>query len=416
MGAIGKFTHTVEGAMDKASTRQQELSKWLKVVKPKLMKANDNEILQLPKLPISMEAVRKADRAINGYDDTLRKFIGRVHDNYEMRMLKEPSQGTAIVTIRQTIPDDMHNLAILDASYNIRKLMAFDDTIKAVPQFTNIKDHSDVTIHVAKAKSGRKAIFAGLAPDGDDRLFREAADLTAKHLKQGRNVLIFTFKDDGPLSPISTLRELIREYLDGIDPSMLRNGSKLHFLTWGYETALNRYSHCDAVVFAGLLTLPHRAVAASVFAHSRNIKQELSSEELNEVVQSEKVHSLYQALSRGSCRIMKNGKAVAMDAYVFSTDHVALQEALKTAMPGVKFVNFRTNHLKVKETKKDQCKLAFYNFLNEFEGNKVSTKAIYATVSNVSVDTKKMALEELLDDALAFEWQRQGRSVVRITF
>jgi hypothetical protein len=413
MGAIGKFTHTVEGAMDKASTRQQELSKWLKVVKPKLMKANDNDILPFPALPISIEEARKADRAMNGKDGFLRNFLGLVHENYEMRFLKEKEQGSSIVTIRQTIPDDMHNIAILDASYNIRKLMAFDDTISPVHHFTNIKDHSDVTIHLAKARAGRGSVMSGLNDGGDSKLFHEVAELTAQLLKKGRKVLLFTFKGNGPRVPKIRLRELITNYLDGTDPDMLSTGGKLHPLTWGYETALNRYSHCDAVVFAGLLTLPHSAVAASVFAHSRDIKRELSSEELSEVVQSEKVHSLYQALSRGSCRIMKNGKAVKMDAYVFSHDYLLLKEALKTAMPGVKFANYRTKHLKVKESKKDQCKLAFYNFLDGFKGDKISTKALYDLVPDIGKKTKIKALKELLDD-LWDVWQHQGRSVVRV--
>jgi len=168
------------------------------------------------------------------------------------------------------------------------------------------------------------------------------------------------------------------------------------------------------VVFAGLLTLPHPAVAASVFAHSREIKRELSSEDLNEVVQSERVHSLYQALSRGSCRIMKDGNAAQMDAYIFSHDHLALKEALLTAMPGVMFAKYQTKHLKVKETKTEICKIKFTDVLKGYGKDKISTKAIYATVSNIGVDTKRIALDELLDDVLAFEWQRHSRSVVRI--
>jgi len=110
---------------------------------------------------------------------------------------------------------------------------------------------------------------------------------------------------------------------------------------------------------------------------------------------------------------MKNGKAVKMDAYVFSHDYLLLKEALKTAMPGVKFANYRTKHLKVKESKKDQCKLAFYNFLDGFKGDKISTKALYDLVPDIGKKTKIKALKELLDD-LWDVWQHQGRSVVRV--
>jgi hypothetical protein len=257
--------------------------------------------------------------------------------------------------------------------------------------------------------------MSGLQNGGDSNLFHEVAELTARLRKEGRNVLLFTFKDDGPLRPITKLRELVRHYLGGTDPGMLSTGGELKFLTWGHETALNGYSHCDAVVFAGLLTLPHSAVAGSVFAHARNINLELTPEELNEVVQSEKVHSLYQALSRGSCRIMKDGKAMPMDAYIFSHDTPALKKALKVAMPGVTFVNYKTKHLSAKTTKKGECKEAYLKHLSKFEGAEISSKKLYEITPNVSRDTKTDALDELLDDVLAFEWQRKGRSLVRLS-
>ena len=185
-------------------------------------------------------------------------------------------------------------------------------------------------------------------------------------------------------------------------------------LTAGHETALNRYGDCDAVVFAGLLTLPHDAVAARVFAHSRDIKRELSSEELVKVVQSERVHSLYQALSRGSCRIMNNGKALKMDAYVFFNDYRNIKEALGVAMPSVKFAEYPTKHIKNKTTKKDECKIVFTKVLSEHGRNTISIKELNAHAPNVSSDTKEDALSELLGDIVGFDWQRQKRSLIRL--
>jgi hypothetical protein len=151
-----------------------------------------------------------------------------------------------------------------------------------------------------------------------------------------------------------------------------------------------------------------------VFAHARDINLELTPEELNEVVQSEKVHSLYQALSRGSCRVMKDGKAMPMNAYIFSHDFLALKKALKVAMPGIRFANYKVKYLKTKAPMKEECKEVFLNHLSEFEGIKISTKNLYAITPDFGGSTKKGALKELLDDVLVFDWERQGRSLVRL--
>ena len=295
-----------------------------------------------------------------------------------MRMLRDNSQGSSLITIMQTISDHMNNICILDASYNIRKVMLADKTINAMYLHENIKDHSDVTIYHANTRGGRTSIMEGLQQHGGDmKLFHEVAELIARLLKVGRNFLMFTFKDVNNRKPISKLRELITKYLDGVDPDLLSTGGKLGILTWGYETALNTFSDCDAVIFAGLLTLPHSTNAANYLAHARYIKKNITKEVLNEIVQFEKVHYVYQALSRGSCRIMENGKARKMDAYIFSHDQLKLHETLMIAMPGVKFVPYQTKHLKVKASKREQCKVVFINELANLEGDEISLKVLY---------------------------------------
>ncbi len=412
IGEICKFIGQVRIKERAATDDQKALAGWLMEVDDKLSNASDDEVLKFPDLPIPITDARKADKAIHGHDDILRNFFKLIHEGYEMRMLRDKSQGSSLITIKQTIPDHMNNICILDASYNIRKVMLADKTINAMYLHENIKDHSDVTIYHAYARAGRTSIMEGLQQHGGDiNLFHEVAELIARLLKVGRNVLMFTFKDVDNRKPISKLRELITKYLDGVDPDMLSAGGKLEILTWGYETALNTFSDCDAVVFAGLLTLPHSTSAANYLAHARDIKKNITKEVLNEIVQSEKVHYVYQALSRGSCRVMENGKARKMDAYIFSNDHLKLKKALMIAMPGVKFVPYQTKHLKLKASKREQCKNVFLNELAKLEVNEISLKVLYGFFSEAGSDTKKAALDEILEDT--FEWYKQGRSLYR---
>ncbi len=407
-GFIGRVT----GKEDKASDDQKAMSLWLSRALNTIGTKKDGATLTLPDLPIDIAQARKADRPIHGNDQTLRNLFSAAYDKLEVRILKDLSQGSSLIHYRQTIPNDLNKVAILDASYKIRKLMAYDDTVTTTVLRQDIKHHGKVTIHHCNANAGRGSIIGGLQK-GELKLFDEASYLIAKLLNDGRKVLVFTFKEDGKAKPIATLRDMIEENL-GHSIDRFSNGAELNFLTWGYETALNAYSHCDAVVFAGLLTLPHSEVAGRVLAQARDIKIDLSSQELNEVVQSEKVHSLYQALSRGSCRVMNDGKANAMDAYIFSHDHHALTKALAVAMPGVVFKDYKPKYLKSRSNEKDDCKKMIIATLDKCDTDKVSKTVVFKACSVFKSGTRKNAMNELLEDPILLGWSEEERSLVRI--
>jgi hypothetical protein len=94
-----------------------------------------------------------------------------------------------------------------------------------------------------------------------------------------------------------------------------------------------------------------------------------------------------------------------------SNDHLKLKKALMIAMPGVKFVPYQTKHLKLKASKREQCKNVFLNELAKLEVNEISLKVLYGFFSEAGPDTKKAALDEILEDT--FEWYKHGRSLYR---
>lgn len=158
------------------------------------------------------------------------------------------------------------------------------------------------------------------------------------------------------------------------------------------------------MIIAGPFTLPNAAVAGRVFAQSRDITRPLTNEELAKVVQSERIHSLYQALSRGSCRIMRDGKAQAMEAYVLTPEPLSIKTSLRTVMPGVVFKGYKPKHLKAGCSKKAKCKESLLLFLQDTTEDKLSTAMLFKkAVPDVKGDTRKVALKELLDDELTFD-------------
>ena len=112
-----------------------------------------------------------------------------------------------------------------------------------------------LTIHTFKARAGRQYVLKQLANKRDLNLFAEVADIIITNLKAGKKVLCFTFKDAGEAKPIMSLNAHIEAQL-GHNIDQLQSHNNLSYLTWGYETALNNYSHCDVVIFAGMLCRP----------------------------------------------------------------------------------------------------------------------------------------------------------------
>jgi len=422
VGEIGYFKEVVEDRGANATGDSKELSSWLEDVKRAIKEGKDDgdingHIISFPDLPIETQCAKKAIKAIMGKGkENLLKLVKIIDDKTDVRIMSESNQQPALITYEQTIPDDLQKIAILDASYSFRELLFYDETIKEVEPHSTIKDHSDVTIHLCKAKVGRTHTFSTL---NDSSLFTECGYLTAKLLNEGRKVLVFTFKDDGKGRPVDKLKRLIDYYL-GHPVSELTSGGELNFLTWGYETATNKYSHCDAVVFAGLLTLPHAEVAGRVFAQSRNIKKALSSEELNRVVFSEQIHSLYQALSRGCCRVMIDGKAKAMSAYVFNNNCEYIQQGLGLAMPMVHFNhNYSAKYIKGDLTQTAQCLNLMLKTLSSHEDDQISKKELYRKLKldgEFSPYVKKKAFKDLTDDELSFGWELKDRTLYRLEY
>jgi len=109
--------------------------------------------------------------------------------------------------------------------------------------------------------------------------------------------------------------------------------------------------------------------------------------------------------------VMNNGKANAMDEYIFCHDHLALKRALSVAMPGVEFSNYKPVHLDQRVFKKDQCKDIIHEVVGSSEEDRISVKTINASLEGFNPSTKREALNELLADAFLYDWKKKGNEV-----
>ena len=319
---IARYITLIQGRILRATDDQKELVEWLSSIHDDL-DGDNGDIVSFDPLPMTLNETIKAAKSIRKDNQVLISFIRNVGEGISLRLLRD-QQGSHVLSIDNLIPKDLRNIAVLDASYSIRHLMSYDKSIEEHRINDSIKSYENVCLHIAKAKAGRNALFGSLSGD-QTVLIDEVAHIADREASKGRNVLIFTFKDVGIMSPSNTLKRRMKS-------------KNVRFLTWGHETAINSYSDCDVVIFCGVLTLPVPSVAAMALAHSGDIRTPITN--ISTIVRSEKVHSLYQALSRGCCRKMVNGKASSMDAYIFCHDAFSVTSSLKTVMKGVKVKHY----------------------------------------------------------------------------
>jgi hypothetical protein len=114
---------------------------------------------------------------------------------------------------------------------------------------------------------------------------------------------------------------------------------RICILTYGQETSLNDYAYAQNVFLVGILHREELDVLGQYVATCDGGDHELiTTKTAQQLVQSEIVHTIYQALSRGCCRITENGQARPMKAWII---HYAksIRQDLEVVMPGVKWVN-----------------------------------------------------------------------------
>src|SRR5690606_27522346 len=144
------------------------------------------------------------------------------------------------------------------------------------------------------------------------RVTLEAAEVI-KGIPENEGILLFTFKTKGKPDYKRILEQDLRAA--GIDTEALievRLGEKTQlkprfvFLTWGQETSLSKYSYCSNVFLLGILRRSNTDLAGHIMGQAGNLFRKVSNEEIREVLQGEISHVVYQALSRGSSRIIRD--------------------------------------------------------------------------------------------------------------
>ncbi|OEJ65649.1 DEAD/DEAH box helicase family protein [Magnetovibrio blakemorei] len=400
--SLAGYSGVVDGERYGEYSKEKLFSLWCNEIKEHLVR-QDEGVIPSVKLPISYDEAKKIISNIFNNQDPLLKFLDLHEQGTDMRVLKS-EQGMSIVSYKKTIPEYLSDIIILDASYPIRKLLSYDSTVKS-KRLHQVKSYENVKVYTKSIASGRYHIMSELSNKRKPKIFIETVNLTIKLAKKKEKVLIFTHKD-----ALDYLKSMLKKV------ASKNEYNRVSFLSWGNETAINKYSDCTAVILAGVIQLPQSCLAGMMIAQADNINLEWNEDDLMKINQGEKVHRIYQALNRGQCRKVKNGKALPMKTYIFTYDVDGLKYFLKKIMHDASFIDYKAELLDNMITKKEQCSREIISLIRSREESgeiKTSTANIFKNIGqNYKPDTKECALNHALNTELP-TWKRENRSIVR---
>lgn len=300
------------------------------------------------------------------------------------------------------VPDELSNIAILDASHAIDELRQADPTIRSgtTEAMTNFKDFSTVEVKHYPISSGRSAMRT------EGRAILEAVRI-AKGIPHDEPVLFVTYKND--------IERKLKGELQAAGIPM--GTASRSVITWGRHTSDNSYTHCKHVLLVGLLRLPLIATASQLAAQKRDLTHRRDKTGLLSLERSVIAGAVMQAINRGRMRLTDaEGKAHPMTAHIIAMDN--LRPLLERAMPGLQW---QTAAVKEPTRTKAAADQIVQHVLGLPESDdKISKRSIFSALelqlaSAAKAEAMTLALVALTVKMLStgFRWEVVGQSLVR---
>jgi hypothetical protein len=438
--------------VSKDKTLDDDLKDWLRTAVD-LMEAvdtTDGEVVTLPILPEEDKARHEQALRASGHQEIISPCKTALSmAGHSVRV--HPSNKGMAARYEVQVPNRLKNLVVLDASYVVRELVRSDQRMKPIYRLpglfrTNLTEHfwnhkasedkspksyKNLTVKLMDAPWGRQAIETELVnvKEYTQRKFLSDIIDVVKSIPEDEGVLIFTYKDKGRISPRAALIEALEDA--GIDtsatitePTRGLKRPRINLSTWGQETATNSFAYCRHVILAGVMQLPGHALMGRLLAAKDDLSAEYTKETAATLDITESVHLVYQAASRGSCRMTEeDGSASAMALYLTSPkDKTMLRKYLDRVFPEATYETWEGKFSKTRdEGKTKQAKTKILDCLDSLEelgygGERVSSQSLRKTFPELQEIPKSTYRNAVSDLKFCPErnWTVEGRSFVQV--
>jgi len=243
----------------------------------------------------------------------------------------DDAYGRVMLTYRQTLPDDLSPMIVLDASGRVRQtypeMKRHRKNIRMLRPA--IKRYDNLNLHLWCTGAGKTSWSKA------DK-FEELVDgITSTILKKpDEEWLIVVHKAGGKI------RNIESAVVDRLGESF--DVSKLHFINWGRHMATNEFATVPNVILAGTLFYrPSHYEALGRLAADRHPSLEYSTDDQKRIAQGEHLHGILQALCRASVRRCQGDVCAPCNAYVIASVNSGIPDALAKVFPGARIRDWR---------------------------------------------------------------------------
>jgi len=233
---------------------------------------------------------------------------------------KDDRNGNCVLDFKETLPDDLLPLIVLDASARIRATYSLwaRDRGGLSTLTSAAKRYDDLTVHVWQTGGGKWAFHK----DGSRLVEGVASTINTKPHEQW---LVVHHRSQGGLDIENDVRDLI-----------VASQSNVHFISWGNHQATNAYKDVSNVILAGTLFYPasHYEALGRLASNKPASTGKFPKSDEAKIILGEHSHLILQALCRGAVRRCIDGKCAPCDAYVIASVRSGIPVVIPDIFPG----------------------------------------------------------------------------------
>jgi hypothetical protein len=241
---------------------------------------------------------------------------------------RDGRMGNAVIDYRDTLPEDLAPMVILDASGRVRETYRdIEHSRRTLVRLkTAAKRYDNLTVHLWQTGGGKQSF-----QKSGGKLI--AGIVKAIDTKPTERWLVVVHRRDVKVGNVEQdLRSLIKAPQQNVE-----------FITWGQHMATNDYVDVKNVILAGTLFYrPSFYEALKRLAAGRPAnKGNVTREELERVMLGEHAHAILQALCRGAVRRCDGEHCHPCDAYIIASVKSGIPAALPSIFPGCTVVRWQ---------------------------------------------------------------------------
>ena len=214
--------------------------------------------------------------------------------------------GRVIISYRDTLPEDVAPMVVLDASIRVRQTYADAVAHRGVVLLSEaVKDYSALTVHVWKT-AGSKTAFKN---NGSELIAGMAATIMSKPAERW---LVVTHKPGQKVGDIEA--RLRRELPPGV-------AANVSIISWGSHLATNEFRDVGNVILGGTLFMPtchYLALTHLAKGRPAEVHGFAGSEEVLRTTHGEHRNLVLQAACRGRVRQSNGRHCAPMDLYIIA--------------------------------------------------------------------------------------------------